>query len=56
MRGRAGGTTRAVLDFSQSDNAPSPLLRHRAPHAESAQDRGVAAPERRDNDELTGDH
>ncbi|BFP50308.1 hypothetical protein SCMC78_01150 [Streptomyces sp. CMC78] len=25
FRARAGGTTRAVLDFSQTDNAPTPM-------------------------------
>ncbi|GGQ49182.1 hypothetical protein GCM10010279_68300 [Streptomyces mutabilis] len=43
--GRADGTTRAVLDFSRTDNAPSPM------HA-----KGEFTPPRRNEIESIGDH
>ncbi|GAA3504722.1 hypothetical protein GCM10019016_118350 [Streptomyces prasinosporus] len=45
FRGRAGGTTRAVLDLSQTDNTPLPCMR-----------KGTFAPPRRNVIEVIGGH
>ncbi|GGV85153.1 hypothetical protein GCM10010294_64390 [Streptomyces griseoloalbus] len=37
FRGRADGTTRAVLDLSQTDNAPSPMHAKGGVHTRSAE-------------------
>ncbi|GHG36246.1 hypothetical protein GCM10018777_61090 [Streptomyces albogriseolus] len=45
FRGRAGGTTRTVLDLSQTDNAPLPCIR-----------KGMSSPDRRDAKKSIGGH